>query len=78
MICRSRSLEINICWDKVADNWLTTYEIAKEYQKKFNNLSEISADFKFKNSKKFPIKIKATFGNDYIKISIIKIKNPKN
>ena len=36
------------------------------------------ADFKFKNSKKFPIKIKASFGNDYIKISIIKIKNPKN
>lgn len=41
--------EINICWNKIADNWLTTYEIAKEYQKKFNNLSEISADFKFKN-----------------------------
>ena len=39
----------NMCWDKISDNWLTTYEIAKEYQKKFNNLSEISADFKFKN-----------------------------
>jgi len=33
------------------------------------------ADFKFKNSRKFPIKIKARVGKNYILIKIIKLKN---
>lgn len=36
-----------------------------------------SADFKFKNSKKFPIKIKTKVGKNYVLIKIIKAKKKK-
>ncbi len=40
---------LDICWEKFADNWMLNYEVAKEYQREFKNISEISTNFKFKN-----------------------------